>query len=74
MSRPLTAEAARAADETDERLIRAALASASGNVGAAAIALRVPRRTLDKRIAALGLRAWLTATYPRADRQPKRKA
>jgi transcriptional regulator of acetoin/glycerol metabolism len=69
---PLTPEAARKAAAEDERLIKAALRIARGNVTVAATLLDVPTRTLHRRITALGLRAWLTERYPRSVRQPKR--
>ena len=69
--RPLTPSANAAANAEDATRIVAALATASGNVGAAAVALGVARRTLDRRINALGLRDWLTVTYPRSARQPR---
>lgn len=56
----------------DEIAIKAALKAFNGNVGAAAKMLEVQRRTLDRRINALGLREWLTTTYPHSMRQPKR--
>lgn len=51
-------------DEAERDRIRLALAATSGNVGRAAVALEVPRRTLDRRITALGLRVWLSTSYP----------
>lgn len=69
---PVTPEAAAKAKAEDTRRISRALRAASGNVGVAAKALDVPRRTLDRRINDLDLRAWLTETYPRSVRQPKR--
>ena len=72
MTSPLTEEAEEAARRADEKRVRAALRAASGNVTKAAAALEVPTRTLHRRIAALGLRKWLTLTYPRSKRQPKR--
>jgi DNA-binding NtrC family response regulator len=72
MTRPITATAAQQAAEADAAAIRAALSHASGNVGRAAEALGVARRTLDRRINALGLRDWLTEEYPLRARQPKR--
>ena len=60
------------ADDIGAAAIRAALLKAGGNVGAAAKALGIPRRTLDRRIAAAGLREWLTGAYPLSVRQPKR--
>jgi DNA-binding NtrC family response regulator len=48
-----------------------ALERASGNVTRAAVALAMPRRTLDDHITRLGL-AELRAAYSRADRQPRR--
>jgi transcriptional regulator with PAS, ATPase and Fis domain len=74
MTRPLTADAIMQASAADAAAIREALAAASGNVERAAEALSVNRRTLDRRINALGLRAWLTETYPRSARQPRRGA
>jgi transcriptional regulator of acetoin/glycerol metabolism len=62
---PLTPEAASAAQAADVAQIKGALTSAQGNVGKAARALGVERRTLDRRITALGLRAWLRASYPK---------
>ena len=56
----------------DVAAVLAALAKTSGNVGAAADLLGIPRRTLDRRIVTLGLREHLSATYPRAGRQPRR--
>lgn len=72
LSRPLTAQATQQSADADAAAIREALAAASGNVERAAEALSVNRRTLDRRINALGLRAWLTETYPRSARQPRR--
>lgn len=72
MSAPLTAEAAQQAAAADVAAILAALRKTSGNVGAAAKLLGIPRRTLDKRITRLGLRAELKAAYPRSVRQPRR--
>ncbi len=69
---PATPEAAAKADAEDTRRIKAALRRARGSVRSAAAALAVPERTLHRRITALGLREWLTATYPRSVRQPKR--
>lgn len=57
----------------EARILRRYLEETGGNVGKAAKALvwRYPtRRTLDRAITRLGLRAWLTATYPRSARQP----
>jgi transcriptional regulator with GAF, ATPase, and Fis domain len=68
---PITPEAAAAAAAEDGRRIKRALTEASGSVIAAAVALEVSPRTLHRRIAALGLRAWLTDTYPRSKRQPR---
>lgn len=65
----LTPEAQAAADAADAKRIMRALKTSRGNVGAAAKALDVPRRTLDRRINALGLRDWLTAAFPRGARQ-----
>jgi transcriptional regulator of acetoin/glycerol metabolism len=62
---PLTPEAASAAQVADVAQIKGALDSAKGNVGKAALALGVERRTLDRRITALGLRTWLRASYPK---------
>ena len=70
---PLTPEAAQAQQAADTAAVLAALTAASGNVTTAARALNVPRRTLDRRINACGLRAWLTTTYPRSKRQPKKE-
>jgi len=72
-AKPLTARAAQQAADADAAAIRAALETASGNVGRAAETLGVQRRTLDRRINALGLRDWLTTTYPRSARQPRRQ-
>lgn len=47
-------------------VLRAELAARGGNVARTAIELDVCRRTLDRRIVSLGLRAWLTTTYPPA--------
>lgn len=68
---PLTAEAASAATAADMARVVTALSAASGNVGAAAVTLGINRRTLDRRITALGLRVWLSDTYSRAARQPR---
>lgn len=43
----------------------------SGNIAKAARSLGMARRTLDRRIVELGLRAGITAKYPRTARQPK---
>ena len=72
MASPLTAEAAQRAAAADVAAVLAALAKTSGNVGAAADLLGIPRRTLDRRIVTLGLREHLSATYPRAGRQPRK--
>lgn len=69
---PLTPEAAQVQQAADTAALLAALHAASGNVTAAAKALGIARRTIDRRIDAFGLRAWLTAAYPRSKRQPKR--
>ena len=69
---PITPEAIKRARKEDARRLRAALRAASGNVLAAAEALHVSPRTLHRRIADLDLRAWLSETYPRSKRQPKR--
>lgn len=69
---PLTPEAARKAAAEDERLIKTALRIARGNVRSASEWLKVPVRTLHRRITALGLREWLTKRFPRSVRQPKR--
>lgn len=66
--------AAAAAREADEAAIRAALAASSGNVGRAARALEVSRRSLDERITHLGLRTWLRDAYPYSVGQPRRDA
>lgn len=66
--------AAAAAREADEAAIRGALAASSGNVGAAAQALSVSRRSLDERITLLGLRTWLRDAYPYSVVQPRRDA
>lgn len=66
--------AATAAREADEAAIRAALAASKGNVGRAALALEVSRRSLDERITFLGLRAWLRDAYPYSVVQPRRDA
>lgn len=58
--------------ERETERLRAALVAAGGVVGAAARALAMPRRTMDARITALGLRPWLTETYPMSARQPRR--
>jgi DNA-binding NtrC family response regulator len=50
------------ADDATE--LRAALAAHGGHVGATAEALGVSRATLDRRIAALGIREWLRTAYP----------
>ena len=70
MSAPLTPEGVAAAQKADAVRVRAVLDGVHGNVRAAAVALRVPRRTLDRRIVSLGLREWLTVAWPRAGRQP----
>ncbi len=59
------------ADTAEVAALRAALAKAGGNVGAAAEALGIPRRTLDRRIAAAGLREWLAEDYPTIRRPHK---
>lgn len=72
MASPLTAQGAQQAAAADVAAVLAALAKTSGNVGRAAALLGIPRRTLDRRIVTLGLREHLSATYPRAGRQPRR--
>lgn len=72
MPTPLTPEAAQRAAAADVAALLGALTRASGNVSAVAAELGIPRRTIDRRINDLGLREWLTATYPRSKRQPKR--
>lgn len=67
---PLTPEAAQAQAAADTARVLAALTAASGAVTVAARALSVSPRTLHRRIDALGLRKWLTDTYPRSARQP----
>lgn len=69
---PIVAAVAEAAMDAEREAIRAALAAASGNVRSTAVALRCARATLDRRINSLGLRDWLTATYSRSVRQPRR--
>ena len=64
-----TLAAAKAASEADTLEIKAALAAASGNVSVAAKSLDVSRRTLHRWITNLGLRAWLSDTYPRSVRR-----
>ncbi len=71
MSAPLTPEAALAQAAADVAALLAALPAASGNVAAVARSMQIPKRTLDAKITALGLRAWLVATYPRSKRQPR---
>lgn len=69
MTRPLTpagAAATEAATSADADALRAALEAAGGHVGKAARALGCNRRTLDRRITALGLRAWLRKAYPKS--------
>ncbi len=69
---PLTPEAAAKATAEDAKRIKAALKQTSGNVSRAADVLGVSVRNLHRRIVAYGLRTWLTNTYPRGARQPKR--
>lgn len=71
MTDPLTVKARKLADDVDRTAILDALVKTSGNVGKAALLLKVARRTLDKRITGLGLRAKVTEIYPRAVRQPR---
>lgn len=69
MTRPLTpagAAATAAVATLDAAALRLALEAAGGHVGKAALALGCNRRTLDRRITALDLRAWLRKAYPRA--------
>ena len=73
MAAPLTPEAASAATAADMVRVVAALSAAHGNVRAAALALKIERRTLDRRITSLGLRAWLSDTYPRSVRQSRKR-
>jgi transcriptional regulator of acetoin/glycerol metabolism len=73
MAAPLTAGAAQQAAAADVAAVLATLAKTSGNVRAAAVLLGIPRRTLDRRIVSLGLREHLSATYPRAARQPAKR-
>ena len=58
-------------DHAARECIRAALVAASGNVRAAAALSRHPS-TLHRQIDRLGLRAWLTESYDRTDRQQNR--
>jgi hypothetical protein len=53
--------------------LKAALTVAHGAVTRAADALGRHPATIQRRIDALGLREWLTESYPRADRQPPGK-
>jgi len=69
VTRPLTPAGAAATTVVatlDATALMAALATAGGHVGKAALALGVCRRTLDRRITALGLRAWLRGAYPKS--------
>lgn len=72
MTAPLTPAAAEVAEATDRAAVVAALVAESGAVTRAAKRLGCAPETLRKRILAYGLRAWLTATYPRSARQPAR--
>lgn len=69
---PLTPEAAAAQTAADITGILAALRASSGSVRGAARALSCDPATLQRRITALGLRAEVTAAYPRSKRQPRR--
>lgn len=69
---PLTPSAASAATAADIAGILAALRASSGSVRGAARALSCDPATLQRRITALGLRAEVTAAYPRSLRQPKK--
>jgi hypothetical protein len=69
---PLTPDAAAKQTAADIRAIRRALRASHGSVRAAAVALGKSYSALQRRITALGLRAELTAAYPRSVRQPKR--
>jgi transcriptional regulator of acetoin/glycerol metabolism len=69
---PLTAAAAQQAAAADVAAVLAALRQTDGNVRAAAELLGIPRRTLDRRIVALGLREYVSAAYPRSARQPRK--
>ena len=62
-----------AIDNAQRDIIRAALVEHRGNVTATAVALGTSADTLHRRIRDLGLREWLTATYPRSVRR-RRKA
>ena len=65
MSRiPVTKEATEAAIEADKAALRAVLIEHHGNVTAVTRALGISRSTIDRRITELGLRGWLTETYP----------
>ncbi len=70
MSAPLTPAAERQAAKVDLDVILGAMAQTNGNVRQAAKLLGVPRRTLDKRIQALGIRQALRVDYPMSGRQP----
>ncbi len=61
---PLTTEAEKASQEADRAALRELLAKHNGNVTSVTKVLGISRSTVDRRITELGLREWLTATYP----------
>lgn len=61
------------AKDYERGVICMALTAVDGNVTAASELLKINRRTAHRMITALGLREWLTVTYPRTKRQPKYK-
>ncbi len=65
-----TQQGREAALAIDTQLVKDALIAANGNVTNTALALSIPRSTLDRRIKALGLWDWLHETYPLRVRQP----
>lgn len=73
MTAPLGPTLRGARERAEVTTILGALARTRGNARAAAELLGVQRRTLDRRIVALGLREQITSAYPRSSRQPRKR-
>ena len=67
------AKAKQEAEAEEREALRTALQNANGSIAAVCRQSGVPRATLDRRIAKLGLQTWLRETYPLGLRQPRRK-